>query len=144
MEWFFWPPAQAINFLFLPPHLRVIYVNVLIFGWDSFLSYMKHRDQKLPVIVHAKSTKTRDIGSCNHEKSCTVKECIDDKRNIDKNFTDVNKLWSAEKRVVDDKNRSENGKSCIIENDKHLVVENDEYYVVAKCVNGNVERSDKN
>lgn len=47
VEWMFWPPAQAVNFYLLPPQYRVVYVNMLILVWDSFLSYMKHNDQVL-------------------------------------------------------------------------------------------------
>lgn len=43
IEWVVWPPAQAINFYVLPPHLRVVYVNMLVLIWDCFLSYMKHK-----------------------------------------------------------------------------------------------------
>lgn len=44
VDCFFWPPLQAINFLFVPPHLRVIYVNIALLVWDVFLSYIKHED----------------------------------------------------------------------------------------------------
>jgi protein Mpv17 len=37
-----WPAAQAINFLFLPPQFRVLYVGAVTLFWDSFLSYIKH------------------------------------------------------------------------------------------------------
>lgn len=56
VECLLWPPAQAINFYLLPPHLRVFYVNMLILLWDCFLSYMKYRDQPMSsklVNVHA-------------------------------------------------------------------------------------------
>ncbi|XP_033636457.1 mpv17-like protein 2 isoform X2 [Asterias rubens] len=37
-----WPPVQAVNFFFVPPNLRVIYVNVFILLWDVFLSFINH------------------------------------------------------------------------------------------------------
>ena len=42
VELFVWPVAQAINFYFLPPVLRMLFVNIFHLGWIMFLSYMKH------------------------------------------------------------------------------------------------------
>lgn len=35
-----WPTIQWINFYYLPPRARVIYVNSVTFLWDMFLSFM--------------------------------------------------------------------------------------------------------
>jgi len=37
----YWLPVQALNFLFIPPMLRVVYIGVTTFVWLNVLCYIK-------------------------------------------------------------------------------------------------------
>ena len=37
-----WPPIQLINFLYVSPAYRVLYVNTTTVAWNIFLSNAKH------------------------------------------------------------------------------------------------------
>ncbi|XP_046612792.1 mpv17-like protein 2 isoform X1 [Neodiprion virginianus] len=41
-EWIVWPPAQIINFYFLPTRFRVLYDNTISLGYDVYTSQVKH------------------------------------------------------------------------------------------------------
>jgi len=41
-EWIIWPPAQIINFFFLPLRYRVLYDNTISLGYDVYTSYVKN------------------------------------------------------------------------------------------------------
>lgn len=41
-EWVIWPPAQIINFLWLPNRYRVLYDNTISLGYDVYTSKVKH------------------------------------------------------------------------------------------------------
>lgn len=48
-EWVVWPPAQLINFFFLPTKYRIFYDSTISFGYDIYTSYVKHESsEKLP------------------------------------------------------------------------------------------------
>lgn len=42
-EWTVWPPAQIINFYFLPNRYRVFYDNLISLGYDVFTSKVKYQ-----------------------------------------------------------------------------------------------------
>lgn len=50
----FWLPAQAINFLLLPPMARVVYVGTCSFIWVNILCWLKRKEIKVV-------TKTEEI-----------------------------------------------------------------------------------
>lgn len=39
-----WVPATAVNLAFVPPILRVLYLNVVFFFWSIFLSLKLNKD----------------------------------------------------------------------------------------------------
>lgn len=39
-EWLVWPPAQVLNFYFLPTRFRVLYDNIVSLGFDWYSSYL--------------------------------------------------------------------------------------------------------
>lgn len=41
-EWMVWPPAQVINFYFLPTRYRVLYDNTISLGYDIYTSQVKY------------------------------------------------------------------------------------------------------
>lgn len=46
-EWMVWPPAQVINFYFLPTRFRVLYDNTISLGYDVYTSQVKHKKKSL-------------------------------------------------------------------------------------------------
>ncbi|XP_053394663.1 mpv17-like protein 2 [Mercenaria mercenaria] len=51
LDWCIWPPAQFINFFFLPPSFRVVYVSGITLVWNTILSWMKHKEQHVEAEV---------------------------------------------------------------------------------------------
>lgn len=45
-EWVVWPPAQIVNFYFLPTKYRVLYDNTISLGYDIYISHVKHQKIK--------------------------------------------------------------------------------------------------
>ena len=41
-EWLLWPPAQFINFYYLPTKYRVLYDNIVSLIYDTYTSHVKH------------------------------------------------------------------------------------------------------
>jgi len=39
-NWSLWPAVQTANFFFVPLHMRVLLVNVVSLGWNSYLGFL--------------------------------------------------------------------------------------------------------
>ncbi|TPX19072.1 uncharacterized protein E0L32_011233 [Thyridium curvatum] len=39
-NWMIWPFVQMVNFRFMPLEHRVLFVNIVSIGWNSYLSYL--------------------------------------------------------------------------------------------------------
>lgn len=52
-EWMIWPPAQIINFYWLPTRYRVLYDNTISLGYDVYTSYVKHA---IPLVMEEEET----------------------------------------------------------------------------------------
>ena len=43
IAWCFFVPLHTINFLYIPPHFRILYNGAISLGWACFLSYFASR-----------------------------------------------------------------------------------------------------
>ncbi|XP_020511714.2 mpv17-like protein 2 [Labrus bergylta] len=55
-DWCVWPATQMIGFYFVSPKFRVMYVNLISLWWDTYMSYLKHRDDGLHSAVLSDSS----------------------------------------------------------------------------------------
>jgi protein Mpv17 len=39
-NYYIWPAVQAVNFTFIPPPHRLLFVNVISVGWNCYLSFL--------------------------------------------------------------------------------------------------------
>lgn len=53
-DWMVWPVTQFINFYYLKPQYRVIYVNFITMLYNVFLSHIKHGDSHHSVVKQIK------------------------------------------------------------------------------------------
>lgn len=52
-----WPAVQALNFFFIPLHLRVNVANTVAVGWNSYLSWRSHCGSHDPLMTSHDQTK---------------------------------------------------------------------------------------
>jgi protein Mpv17 len=45
-EWCVWPVAQFINFYFLPPKFRMLYISIISLFFDVYFSYIAFKDKR--------------------------------------------------------------------------------------------------
>ncbi|GIY06935.1 mpv17-like protein 2 [Caerostris darwini] len=46
-DWAIYAPLQAVNFFYVPPRYRLLYVCVLCLAYDIFMSYILHKEDNL-------------------------------------------------------------------------------------------------
>lgn len=44
-EWLIWPPAQFVNFYFLPLRYRILWDNIISLGFDIYSPYVKYKTE---------------------------------------------------------------------------------------------------
>ncbi|CAB3220100.1 unnamed protein product [Arctia plantaginis] len=54
-EWLVWPPAQVINFYFLPTRFRVLYDNTISLGYDVYTSRVKNNKSLKTLPIDSKT-----------------------------------------------------------------------------------------
>jgi len=76
-EWVIWPPAQMINFFFLPLRYRVLYDNTISLGYDVYTSYVKHEIpssssiEDMPSSIAVRATSLNNPSSSSKSPSST-------------------------------------------------------------------------
>lgn len=71
-EWIIWPPAQFVNFYFLPTRFRVLYDNIISLVYDTYTSHVKYNHQ----VVENFDEKLVNSGFLPHSESYrTVLDC---------------------------------------------------------------------
>lgn len=66
-DWLIWPATQFLNFYYLPPKYRVIYVNFVTMLYNIFLSHIKHEDAH-----HAAIAPSAEANLDKHEDEITA------------------------------------------------------------------------
>jgi len=51
-NWAVYIPTQVINFAVVPPHLRFVFVGVVSLFWNTYLSSVNAREQRVYDVEH--------------------------------------------------------------------------------------------
>jgi hypothetical protein len=46
-----WGPINIITWLYIPPHIRIVWVSGLSTGWNAYLSWIQHKSDDSAVRV---------------------------------------------------------------------------------------------
>lgn len=69
-SWSVWIPAHTINFRFVPPAQRLLYINSIQIGYNVFLSFLGNRSADDTTKVEAKAeNKVEQLSDAAHEKA---------------------------------------------------------------------------
>ncbi|XP_050399443.1 mpv17-like protein 2 [Patella vulgata] len=90
MEWIIWPPAQLINFMFLPTKYRVLYDNIISLGFDTYYSNVKYHSEvrNTEVISQSKNIDIETIVNNNISKS----NYMDKETIVNDNISEINNI----------------------------------------------------
>jgi protein Mpv17 len=69
-EWLIWPPAQFVNFYFLPLRYRILWDNLISLGFDIYSPYVKYRTE-LRKEKELRQKQIPDHGKCDSDRSVT-------------------------------------------------------------------------
>lgn len=67
-EWLIWPPAQFVNFYFLPLRYRILWDNLISLGFDIYSPYVKYRTE-LRKEKELRQKQTIDHENCDSDRT---------------------------------------------------------------------------
>ena len=64
-SWVVWVPAHTVNFAFIPPSQRLLYINTIQIGYNIFLSFLGNKKVRLACLpVCLAVLLARSLSSC--------------------------------------------------------------------------------
>jgi protein Mpv17 len=76
VEWFIWPPAQFINFYLLPLRYRILFDNVISFGFDIYCPYVKYKTQLKSEKMESMKNRDKDSGNQDNSNTSSDQELV--------------------------------------------------------------------